>query len=376
MADQSVIPYSTQTVTLRDVSAVVKVLCSPFLTTGPRVPIFEETLAELVGAKHGVAMNSATSALHAACAALRVAEGSLVWTSPISFVASANCALYCGADVDFVDIDPKTLNMCPKALEAKLSASERRPDVIIPIHMSGFPADMKAISSIAKKHGIAVIEDASHALGARIDGDLVGNCKYSDITVFSFHPVKIITTGEGGMATTNSVELAEYMRAFRSHGIVKHSGWQPGYYEQVMLGMNYRMTDIAAALGTSQLSNLDDFCGKRYDLSMRYCMNFEGILERQHRLPNAQPSHHLHVVRVPKVIRNRLHTHLHENKILVQRHYIPIYWQPYYHTLGFREGLCPNAEDYYQEAISLPIYPDLSYADQNRVIETIKDFMD
>lgn len=374
MDHKTVIPYSTQSICIHDISAVVKALVSPFITTGPRVPMFEITLADIVRAKHGVAMNSATSALHAACSALGVTKGDLVWTTPISFVASANCALYCGADVDFVDIDPLTLNMCPKALEAKINASERKPKVIIPVHMAGFPADMKAIHRIARSNKIAIIEDASHALGARIGTDPVGNCKYSDITVFSFHPVKMITTGEGGMATTNCKDLADHMKAFRSHGIVKDPSWQPWQYEQRNLGMNYRMTDIAASLGLSQLRKLEDFCGKRYDLSMRYCMNLEGKFGRQHRLPNTQPSHHLHIIRVRKEAQSDMFAHMYKHGITVQLHYKPIYLQPYYRGLGFKPGLCPNAEAYYEEAMSLPVYPDLSYSKQNRVIETLERF--
>ena len=365
------IPYGTQTINLKDANAVLNALTSPFITQGPRVPLFEEAVCTIVGAKYGVAMNSATSALHAACVALDIGPGDLVWTSPISFVASANCARYCGADVDFVDTEVDTINMCPHAFSDKLKRAERKPKAIIVVHMGGFPAYMENIGALAKAHGIAVIEDASHALGARMGAHLVGSCAYSDITVFSFHPVKMITTGEGGMAVTNDPELAEKMELFRSHGIVRGFD-EPWYYEQQSLGMNYRMTDIAAALGLSQLERLDDFCGKRHDLAIRYWKNLGGIVGRQYADPHTQPSHHLHLVRIPAKKRGQVFRHMRDNGIGVQVHYSPIYWHPYYEQLGFKPGLCPEAEDYYFEAMSLPIFPELEYSDQNFVIETLK----
>ena len=369
---KQMIPYGTQTISLDDANAVLHALTSPFITQGPRVPMFEDAVCSVVKARYGVAMNSATSALHAACVALDIGPGDLVWTSPISFVASANCARYCGADVDFVDIDPDTLNMCPIALSAKLEEAERKPKAIIVVHMSGFPAEMAIIKEVTKAHNIAIIEDASHALGATMRGYPVGSCEHSEITVFSFHPVKMITTGEGGMAVTNDPELAEKMELFRSHGIVRGFD-EPWYYEQQSLGMNYRMTDIAAALGLSQLEKLDDFCGKRHDLAIRYWLNLKDIVGRQYAEPSCQqPSHHLHIIRVPAKKRGQIFKHMRANGIGVQVHYIPIYWHPYYEQLGFQPGLCPNAEDYYFEAMSLPIYPDLEYADQNYVIETLK----
>lgn len=381
----AMIPYGRQSIDHADVDAVVEVLRSDFLTQGPAVPRFEASVASYCRVNHAVAMNSATSALHVACLAVGVAPGDIVWTSAITFVASANCALYCGATVDFVDIDPRTFNMCPKALERKLVEAERAgrlPKAIIPVHMCGQSADMTAIGELASRHGIRVIEDASHAIGASYDGKPVGNCRYSDITIFSFHPVKIITTAEGGLATTQDQQLAERMRLLRSHGITRDSAMLknathgPWYYEQQYLGFNYRMTDIQAALGVSQMNRLDEFVARRHELADRYDELLADLpVVTPWRAPEGRSSLHLYVIKLMTDEITKTHRQVFEDfraaGIGVNLHYIPVYLQPFYAALGFRPGLCPEAERYYSEAISLPMYPDLSMTQQDVVVREL-----
>lgn len=376
------IPYGRQSVSEADIEAVVAVLKSDFLTQGPVVPAFENAIADRCGARHGVAVNSATSALHIACLALGVGPGDRVWTSPLTFVASSNAALYCGADVDFVDVDPHTYNMCPDRLARKLdyaAAEGKLPKVIIPVHLTGQPCDMAAIHEAASRHDVRVIEDASHAIGGSYRGEPVGNCRYSDITVFSFHPVKIVTTGEGGMAMTNDDDLDELMRSDRSHGITRDperleekdpGGW---YYEQQRLGFNYRMTDINAALGLSQLDRLEQFIQRRREIAQIYDAAFADMpvtVPWQH--PDAASAWHLYVLRVQPEDHRRIFDQLREDGIGVNLHYMPVYLQPYYRELGFEPGLCPNAEAYYAEAISLPMFPTITAEQQQTVIDAVR----
>lgn len=380
------IPYGRQDVSQQDIDAVVEVLQSDFLTQGPKVPLFEKTVAKHVGAKHALAVNSATSALHIACLALGLGEGDWLWTTPITFVASANCGLYCGAQVDFVDIDPVTYNLCPKALEKKLIAAEKTgklPKVVIPVHFSGQPCDMQAIHALAQKYGFKVIEDASHAIGGKYQDEFIGNCRYSDITVFSFHPVKIITTAEGGLALTNDDALAEKMNLYRSHGVTRdtslmtHEPDGPWYYQQVELGFNYRMTELQAALGISQMQRLDEFVAQRHKLAERYNQLLADLpltLPWQH--PDSYSGMHLYVIRLQldEVSKNhrQIFEELREEDIGVNLHYIPVHTQPYYQQMGFKQGDFPEAEKYYQEAISLPMYSTLSEEQQNQVYESFK----
>jgi UDP-4-amino-4,6-dideoxy-N-acetyl-beta-L-altrosamine transaminase len=379
------IPYGRQDVTDADVDAVVDVLRSDYLTQGPEVPRFEEAVSAYTGAHFGVAVNSATSALHLACLALGLGPGDLLWTSPISFVASANCARYCGADVDFVDIDHRTYNLSVDALTAKLDRAERDgklPKIVLPVHLAGQSCDMRAIRSLADEYGFAVIEDASHAVGGRYRGEPVGSCTYSDIAVFSFHPVKIITTGEGGVALTNQERLAARMRDLRSHGITRDESRMtrpadgPWYYEQLELGFNYRMTDIQASLGRSQLSRIDDYVTRRHEIARRYDQALEALPFTppwQH--PDTYSAYHLYVARLPREASPHGHREvfegLREQGIQVNLHYIPIHLQPYYRALGFRPGDLPEAERYYGEAISLPMFPLLTVLQQEQVISAL-----
>ena len=383
------IPYGRQSISEADIDAVVEVLKSDFLTQGPVVPAFEEAVASYCGADYGVAMNSATSALHLACVALGVGPGDSVWTSPLTFVASSNAALYCGADVDFVEVDERTYNMCPFRLEEKLDRAAEvgtLPKVIIPVHLAGQSCDMAAIHAAASRHGVRIIEDASHAIGGSYRSEPVGNCKFSDITIFSFHPVKIVTTGEGGMAMTNDHELAELMRLDRTHGITRdperlqHDDVGPWYYEQQRLGFNYRMTDISAALGLSQLTRIDEFIARRREIAAIYDAAFADLpvrTPRQH--PDTASAWHLYIIRIDQRRITRTHRaifdQLREAGIGVNLHYIPVYRQPYYRELGFGQGYCPNAEAYYAEAISLPIYPSMTDEEQDFVIVTIKQVL-
>lgn len=374
------IPYGRQDIRQEDIDAVIEVLRSDFLTQGPAIPKFEDALARKVGAAHAVAANSATAALHIACAALDLGPGDLLWTSPITFVASANAGLYCGADVDFVDIDPDSFNMSPDALEAKLAAAARAgrlPKVIMPVHMAGQSCDMARIGALARRHGIRVIEDASHAVGGSYRGQPVGACAHSDIAIFSFHPVKIITTGEGGVAVTKDAELAARMQRLRSHGITRDpalmthppdGGW---YYQQLELGFNYRMTDIQAALGLSQLQRLDAYVTRRNALADRYDSALAGLpLRLPGRLPEAQSAFHLYIIRVEDAsIHRAMFDGYRAAGIGVNLHYIPVHLQPFYRALGFGDGDFAQAEDYYARAISLPLYYGLTEEDQDIVID-------
>jgi len=379
------IPYGRQSISQDDIDAVVEVLRSDFLTQGPAVPRFEAAVTAYCGAAHAVAVNSATSALHLACLALGVGPGDIVWTSPITFVASANCALYCGAKVDFVDIDPRTFNMSPEALQRKLEQAQKNgelPKVVIPVHMCGQSCDMAAIHELSRQYGFRIIEDASHAIGGRYRGEPVGNCRYSDITVFSFHPVKIITTGEGGMALTNDAELAAKIRLLRTHGVTRdpalmdNASHGPWYYEQVALGFNYRMTDLQSALGMSQMKRLDEFVGQRNVLARRYddsLAELPVVVPWQH--PDCYSSFHLYVVQLQLDEISKSHrdvfVELRAAGIGVNLHYIPVYFQPYYRHLGFEPRHCEEAEDYYTRAISLPLYPDLRETQQAAVVKAL-----
>lgn len=375
------IPYSCQDLSEDDIRSVLRVLRSDFLTQGPEVPAFEQALAARCGVAEAVAVNSATSALHLACLLLDVGPGDRVWTSPISFVASANCALYCGAEVDFVDVDQRTGNMDAGILASKLAQADHDgtlPAVIIPVHYAGQPCDMRAIGELARRYGVRVIEDASHALGATFAGSPVGNCEYSDITVFSFHPVKMITTGEGGALVTNDAGLAEQARVLRTHGItrdpakVRDLDSEPWRYEQVALGFNYRMTDLEAALGLSQLSRLDEFLEARRRLAREYIDAFRDTPVRTLlQAPDSNSSWHLMVVRVRPDIRGDVFRSLRAADIGVNVHYIPIHLQPYYRQLGFGEGYCPAAEAFYQASISIPLHTRLTPEDQRLVIDSV-----
>ncbi|EKP0308046.1 UDP-4-amino-4,6-dideoxy-N-acetyl-beta-L-altrosamine transaminase [Aeromonas veronii] len=369
------IPYGRQSISQADIDAVVDVLKSDFLTQGPVVPRFEQAVADYCGAKFGVAVNSGTAALHIACLALGVGHGDWVWTSPISFVASANCALYCGAQVDFVDIEPDTGNMCTVELERKLIAAkaERKlPKVVIPVHFAGLPCDMKAIHRLGQEYGFRIIEDACHALGARYHDEPTGNGRYSDITVFSFHPVKIITTGEGGMAMTNDPALAKTMRLLRSHGITRepedfiNEPDGPWYYEQQMLGFNYRMTDIQAALGLSQMANLEAWIEKRGELARRYFEALAPELLPRYFSSERRSAFHLYVHHVAPEQRKALFQQLREQGIGANVHYMPIYKQPWYQK--WAQAPLLHAEQFYAGAITLPIFSALSQAQQNCVL--------
>lgn len=381
------IPYGRQEILEVDISAVTDVLRSDFLTQGPAVPAFEASVAQYTGAKHAVAVNSATSALHIACLALGLKPGDRLWTSPITFVASANCALYCGATVDFVDVDPLTFNMSVSALEAKLELADRTgrlPKIVVPVHMCGQSCEMSAIHDLSRKYGFKVIEDASHAIGGRYLGEPVGNCRYSDIAIFSFHPVKIITTAEGGMALTNDSGLAQSMELLRSHGITRNPALMtrapegPWYYEQIELGFNYRMTDLQAALGLSQMSRLDGYVSKRHELVRIYNEKISHLpLSVPWQRPDVYSSFHLYVIRLtPRQggrDRREVFELLRSRGVGVNVHYIPVHTQPYYQAMGFSFGDFPEAERYYAEAISLPLYPALSSDDQDRVSSSLEE---
>lgn len=383
------IPYGRQDITEEDIKAVVDVLNSTHLTQGPAVPKFEQAILRHCNAKHAVATNSATSALHIACLALGLGKEDWLWTSPNTFVASANCGLYCGARVDFVDIDPRTYNLCPKALEEKLRVAEQNgslPKVVIPVHFSGQPCDMRAIHELSKRYGFKVIEDASHAIGGKYQNEPVGNCRYSDITVFSFHPVKIVTSAEGGMAVTNDDKLAEKMALLRSHGITRtpslmtkpmEGSW---YYQQVELGFNYRMTDLQGALGASQMDRLVHYVARRHELAKRYdkfLKDLPVITPWQEK--DSYSAYHLYVIRLKLDEITPSHLEVFEalraKEIIVNLHYIPVHTQPYYQEMGFRYGDFPEAEKYYTEAISIPLFPTLTYSEQDYVVESLKEAM-
>ncbi|MCO7611931.1 UDP-4-amino-4,6-dideoxy-N-acetyl-beta-L-altrosamine transaminase [Pseudomonas chlororaphis] len=376
------IPYGRQDITQADIDSVVEVLQSDFLTQGPMVPRFEQAVASHVGAKHAMALNSATSALHIACLALGLGPGDWLWTTPITFVASANCALYCGAQVDFVDIDPATYNLCPQALELKLEQAQREgklPKIVVPVHLCGQPCDMQAIHALAKRYGFKVIEDASHAIGGKYQDEFIGNCRFSDITIFSFHPVKIITTAEGGMALTNNGELAEKMALLRSHGITRdpaqmtHESDGPWYYQQIALGYNYRMTELQAALGVSQAQRLDQYVVRRHVLARRYDQLLTELpvtTPWQH--PDGYSGLHLYVIRLQLEKIDKTHAQvfesLREQGIGVNVHYIPVSTQPYYRQMGIKPHDFPEAQRYYREAISLPMFQTMTEQQQDQVV--------
>lgn len=377
------IPYGRQDITAEDLAAVAEVLRSDFLTQGPVVPKFEAALANYCGAAHGIAVNSATSALHIACMALGLGPGDRLWTSPNTFVASANCALYCGADVDFVDIDPRTYLMSATALATKLAAAaltNSLPKIVVPVQFAGQCCDMKALHDLAVKYGFAVIEDASHAVGGRHAGEPVGNCKYSDVVIFSFHPVKIITTAEGGMAMTQRADLAEAMQRLRSHGITRdekamtkpsEGGW---YYQQVSLGYNYRMTELQAALGLSQFDRLDRYVAERHAIARRYDAALADFpLTCPWQDQDSHSALHLYPIVLKDAARRAsVFEYLRKADILVNVHYVPVHLQPHYQQLGFKPGEFPEAERYYAGAISLPLYPGLTEVAQTKVITTLR----
>jgi UDP-4-amino-4,6-dideoxy-N-acetyl-beta-L-altrosamine transaminase len=381
------IPYGHHDITEEDIQAVVDVLHSDYITQGPVVPAFEKSVADYCGAQYAIAMNSATSALHLATLVLGVSKEDIVWTTPITFVASANCALYCGAQVDFVDIDLHTYNMSVECLAEKLVHAEkngRLPKVVIPVHLSGQSCDMAGIYALSQKYGFKIIEDASHAIGGRYRDEPIGNCRYSDITVFSFHPVKIITTGEGGMALTNDKNIAKKLNMLRSHGITRDAEDMtkepdgPWYYQQVELGFNYRLTDIQAALGLSQMQRLNETVSKRHAIARRYdelLAKLPVVTPLQHQ--DSYTALHLYVIRLKLGEVAKSHREIFEAlrdaNIGVNLHYIPVYYQPYYADMGFNTGLCPEAERYYSEAISLPMYPGLTGEQQDRVVSVLRE---
>jgi UDP-4-amino-4,6-dideoxy-N-acetyl-beta-L-altrosamine transaminase len=380
------IPYSRQHITEGDIAAVREVLQSEFLTQGPVVPRFEKSVANYSGSSYGVATSSATSALHVACCALNLGPGDWLWTSPNSFVASANCALYCGANVDFVDIDPQTYNMSTTALASKLLEAEKLgtlPKIVIPVHFAGQSCDMDTIATLSKRFGFRVIEDASHAIGASYKGVKVGSCVYSDITVFSFHPVKIITTGEGGMALTNNIELAERMRLFRAHGITNNKALMDSRpeneiwnYQQVELGFNYRMTDIQAALGLSQMRRLNTYVRARRRVAECYDTAFKSLpIITPYQSPETHSSYHLYPIRVVDSERGkaqkRIYGALWQRGVAANVHYIPVYLHPYYRRLGFKTNYLFEAEKFFNEVITIPIFPQIDREQLDLVISTV-----
>ena len=378
------IPYSRQDIVESDIIEVKKILRSDFLTQGPTVPKFEQSVANYCGAKHAIAVNSATSALHVACLALGLGPGDLLWTTPNTFVASANCALYCGAKIDFVDIDSKTYNMSVDALSEKLIKAEKKgrlPKILIPVHFAGQPCDMIAIYDLSKRYGFKIIEDASHAIGSSYSKFKVGSCNHSDITVFSFHPVKIITTAEGGMALTNKKDIADKISRLRTHGITnrkklmkkrpKNEIWN---YQQIELGFNYRMNDIQAALGINQMKRLDDYIKLRHKIAKIYDRELDGVsVEKPFQSINNYSSYHLYPVRIKEDTKGqaqkKIYNILHKHNILVNIHYIPVHRHPYYEKLGFKKNDFPESEKFHQEVISLPIFPKLQRKQQEFVIE-------
>ena len=384
------IPYGKQDINQADIDSVVDVLQSDFLTQGPQVPLFEKKVSDYCGSEFGVAVNSATSALHVACLALGLGKGDWLWTSPNTFVASANCGLYCSAKVDFVDIDPKTYNLSTKELEKKLIQAKqdnKLPKIVIPVHFAGQSCDMQRIHSLGREYGFKIIEDASHAIGGKYLGQPIGGCQYSDITVFSFHPVKIITTAEGGLATTNDKELLTRMQLFRSHGVTRDpelmtketdGGW---YYQQVDLGFNYRMNELQAALGVSQMQRLDDFVSKRHILKKRYDLLLNSLsIIRPFQDEDSYSALHLYPIQIDlnKVSKSReqIFDELRETGVSVNVHYIPIHAQPYYRKLGFKDGEFPNSESYYEAALSLPLYSGMSFQEQDKVVESVIKALD
>lgn len=383
------IPYGRQDITQADIDAVVAVLKSDYLTQGPTVDQFEQSVVSFTGAKHAVAVSNATAGLHIACLALELGPGDWLWTTPNTFVASANCALYCGAQVDFVDIDLQTYNMCPQQLEHKLiqaHKSNKLPKVVVPVHFAGQPCDMAAIYALGQKYGFKIIEDASHAIGGRYKDEPVGNGRYSDITVFSFHPVKIITTGEGGMVLTNSDQLATRLGLLRSHGVTRDPTLMtqptdgPWHYQQVDLGFNYRMTDIQAALGVSQMKRLEGYVIRRHQIAQRYNHLLADLpLTLPWQDPSSISAYHLYVIRLQldriRVSHREVFEALRARGIMVNLHYIPVHTQPYYRGMGFNYGDYPFSESYYRESISIPIYPAMTDLEQNQTANAIREII-
>lgn len=383
------IPYGRQDITKADIDSVVAVLKSDFLTQGHAVPAFEQAAKDYTGAKHALCVSNATAALHIACLALDLGPGDWLWTTPNTFVASANCALYCGAQVDFVDTDPRTYNLCPQALARKLKMAQQQgklPKVVVPVHLCGQPCDMAAIYALSQQYGFKIIEDASHAIGGKYKGEPIGNCRYGDITVFSFHPVKIITTGEGGMVLTNNDELATRLDLLRSHGITRSPVLMtkpidgPWHYQQVALGFNYRMTDMQAALGVSQMTRLEGYVQRRHEIAQRYnelLADLPLTLPWQH--PDSYSAYHLYVVRLQLDKINVSHREVFEalraKDIMVNLHYIPVHTQPYYQKMGFKNGDFTEAEQYYREAISIPMHVNLTDLEQEFVISALQEAM-
>lgn len=383
------IPYGRQNISDADIDAVAQVLRSDFLTQGAEVPAFEASVGALCKAAHSIAFNSATSALHVACLALGLGKGDRLWTSPNTFVASANCALYCEAEVDFVDIDPVTWNISVARLEEKLIDAKRKkmlPKIVVPVHFAGQPTEQEKIHALSLEYGFKILEDASHSIGSSRQDEPTGSCRWSDVTVFSFHPVKIVTAGEGGMALTNDSEIADRMRLIRSHGITRDIALMecadppPWHYEQQMLGFNYRMTDIQAALGHSQLARLTEFVEKRNVLAQRYQQALSTLpLQLPETLTGNHSSYHLYVVRLKLARIAKTHRQvfeeLRQREIGVNLHYAPVYLQPYYRKLGFAPGLCQEAESYAGEAITLPLYPSLTLTQQDYVIQSLSEVL-
>jgi len=384
------IPYGRQDINQEDIDAVISILKSDFLTQGPTVPEFEKKVAEYCGVNYGVAVNSATSALHIACMALDLGPGDYLWTSPNTFVATANCAIYCGAKADFVDIDPRTYNLSVLKLAEKLEEAEKKgklPKIVIPVHFAGQSCEMDEIYKLSKKYGFKIIEDASHAIGGRYKNKKVGSCEYSDITVFSFHPVKIITTGEGGMAMTNHEDLAERMRRYRTHGITSKKELMSSRpheeiwnYQQIDLGYNYRMTDLEAALGISQMNRIDEFVEKRQEIALIYDRELSNLpITTPWQHPDTNSSYHLYPIRInqEKSGKNQkeVYEYLWQSGIAVNFHYIPIYRQPFYERKGFNKGYCIESENFHREAISLPIFFGLQSLEGLKSVELIKEIL-
>ena len=378
--------YGHQHITEKDIQAVERVLHSDWLTQGPAIEAFEKKVANYCGAKYAVAVTNATSALHIACKAADLGEDDVLWTSPITFTASANCGRYCGADVDFVDIDDKTYNMSVAELRHKLESAVKKPKVVIPVHLAGQSCDMEAIKELADEYGFKIIEDASHATGADYKNTKVGSCRYSDMTVFSFHPVKIVTTGEGGVVLTNNKELYEKLKLYRSHGITRDSDLMtqeadgPWYYQQIELGFNYRMTDMQASLGCSQMDSLDEFVARRRYLVKRYNEKLKNLpLRTPYQDEATNPSWHIYIIRVDftkvKLSKKEIFARMRDRGIVLNLHYIPVHTQPYYQKLGFQKGDFPVSEKYYEEAITLPLYYDLTDEQQDEVIEALKEVL-
>ncbi|MEH1867855.1 MAG: UDP-4-amino-4,6-dideoxy-N-acetyl-beta-L-altrosamine transaminase [Nostoc sp.] len=381
------IPYGRQDINQEDIDAVIEVLRSDWITQGPAIERFEQAVANYCGAKYAVAVSNATAALHIACLAASLGQGDILWTSPNTFVASANCGLYCGAKVDFVDINPNTYNLSVDELESKLAEAEKQgclPKILIPVHFAGQSCEMEQIAALSQRYGFKIIEDASHAIGGSYQGQPIGSCQFSDMAVFSFHPVKIITTGEGGMMLTNQEELYQRLIRLRSHGITRnpdlmqgecHGSW---YYQQLELGFNYRMTDIQAALGSSQLQRLDKFVERRRLIAQRYNQLLQDLslmLPWQH--PDSESSWHLYVIRLKLDKINKTHRQIFEELrstgVGVNLHYIPVHTQPYYQKLGFQLGDFPQVEQYYEEAITIPLYYGLNEESQDKVVISLRE---